>query len=236
MKFDLYHFSDKGPRLDNQDSLEFKASNDLLIACIADGVGGSNCGDVAAKESVSEFTRELANNDFDLKVVLEKINKRLKAIQDERAECIGMATTFTGYYIIKKSLKGIHIGDTRLFVLRKNGIKQITEDHTEVNALLKDGIITRKEAKAYPRKHILERALTGNGKNVDPQFFELDLMARDRILITTDGVHEIIEKSELRDLSVKSKSVSSFGDSLLESIRSKKITDNYSFIIAELNL
>jgi serine/threonine protein phosphatase PrpC len=232
MKFGVFKYSDKGPRVENQDSMSV-AVGDELVACVADGVGGSDCGKLAAETSVDNFISKVQLFRYDLKSVLLYINQRLKDLQVENSNCSNMATTFTGCFISLDKLHGVHVGDSRLCILRGNGIKQLTEDHTEANSLFKKGKLTFEESRNYVRKNILESALQGI-EDFTYQLFEFGIAPGDRILLTTDGVHGIVGKSELRDLSVTCKSLNEFGESLLSVIRSKRIVDNFTFVLIEI--
>ncbi|TAJ13931.1 serine/threonine-protein phosphatase [Marinilabiliaceae bacterium JC017] len=234
MKIDIYKYTNKGPRSENQDSLGYKRFDQSFIACIADGVGGANGGKFASQYSVDKFLKTVSNFNDSLNPVVESIHKSIVELQKKDEQYSRMATTFTGCLIYQEKIKGVHLGDSRLCILRRNGIKQLTINHTEVNRLLRAGKLTKEEAINYPRKNVLESAI-GIKDIITIQNFEFDLENKDRILITTDGVHDVISKVEFRDLSKKNKSINDFGDNLVSILQQKKITDNLTFLIIELN-
>jgi serine/threonine protein phosphatase PrpC len=234
MTIEHFTYSDKGPRTENQDFLGIKDHGSFFIACIADGVGGENCGHLAARTSVEQFIEETSMGANDLGEVVGAIHRQLKKIQEERKECRTMATTFTGCKIIAEKLYGTHAGDSRLCVLRGNGIKQLTHNHTEMDRFLRSGKLKYEDVETYPRRHILESAL---GISEDPtiQGFEFDLQDGDRIVFTTDGVHDIITKVEFRDISKESETLPEFANKLIRLLSERKPSDNMSFILLALN-
>ncbi len=234
MNFSIFKYTDKGPRIENQDAIEIREFGNRLIVCIADGVGGANCGSLASSESIRYFLEQLEGKGFDLYETIHLTHERIKFLQVEDPRCSGMATTFTSCIVEDKTLKGIHSGDSRLCILRGNGIKQLTTPHTEAHRLLVAGRIKEKDINTYPRKNILESALGIKG-NLLVQDYKFDLMDGDRIILTTDGVHDVISKVEFRDMSKASGSVEDFGEAIVKALSQAKLTDNVSFIVLQLD-
>lgn len=229
-----YSNSYLGSRKHNEDSYNIEVFEDLTIAAIADGVGGRNCGALASKFCIDSFHLEVRQNrSMDLKNIVTKINKGLLKLGLESPNCAGMATTFTACVVSDNILKGIHIGDTRVCVLRKNGIKELTIEHSEGARLRRLNLITSEQFYNYPRKHIIEGAL-GIGDNIDSQSFEFHLQKKDRIILSTDGFHNNISKLVLRNLSVQNLSPEQFFQSLETELIQKKLTDNATFILLEI--
>ncbi len=229
----LYQYTERGPRAENQDSYGIKKFDNYLIACIADGVGGGNSGKFASNLAVNKYLELSTGLNDDFKFIIESIHIEILNYQIELEEYRGMATTFTGCLITNNKLKGIHLGDSRLCLLRGNGIKQLTINHTEANRLLLAGKLKKDELENYPRKHIIESAIGIKGE-LTIQSFDFDLQTNDRILISSDGVHELISKVEFRDLSIKNKSLTEFGDALVSLLNKKGLIDNSTFLIVEL--
>jgi serine/threonine protein phosphatase PrpC len=238
MNFNIDSYSDIGKRNENQDSLGYKLlNNDILVSCIADGVGGKKGGKIASQLCVYEFIKELENNintENILKKTLLKIHKSILKTSKESIN-LGMASTFTGVLIDNYKLKGIHTGDTRICILRGNGIKQITKDQTEVARLVREGLISFEEAQKYPRRNIIESALGVIDREPNLFEFEFDLEVNDRIILTTDGVHENLSKKELRDISLKSKTSSDFISNIKEILILKEPNDNNSILTITIN-
>lgn len=230
MHYKYSSFSDQGPYPENQDSLKISIRPDCCLACIADGVGGAARGGDAARLATQYFIDTLEGNVASpLRNVVEEVNSELI-----KPSAQGLITTFSGVLITEFHLQGIHAGDTRICVLRDNGIKQLSEDHTEYVRFLKEGKLTPEEAATYPRKHILENAL-GAKDNPRIDFFEFNLKNGDRILLTTDGVHDLLLKPELRDISKANRNIDEFVSSIARHVQRTKPTDNYSVIAIEID-
>jgi serine/threonine protein phosphatase PrpC len=229
MQLEYFTHTERGPRPGNEDALQVAVNDFSGTFCVADGVGGSNCGSMASSISVTEFVTHATVN-ANLATLLKEIQNKLLEYQTMHPECKGMATTFTGCLVHEDKLLGIHAGDSKLFVLRRNGIKQLTETHTEAFRLYKAGKLSADEFLTYPRKNIIESAL---GTTTAPmiQEFTFDLESGDRILITTDGVHDFIAKKEFRDLSLQSSDVHEFGEKIILELANKPLTDNATFVL-----
>lgn len=229
MSYSYSTYSDQGPYPENQDALQVSSQSDVCLACIADGVGGAARGRDAAQLVTQLFMDTLVGNvAASLYDVIEVANFELLKPSGQ-----GLVTTFSGVLVQGLALQGVHAGDTRVCVFRGNGIKQLTEDHTEYFRLRKEGRLTYEEGKTYPRKHILENAL---GSKLNPRIdtFDFTLERGDRVLITTDGVHALLSKSELLDISKKSINVDVLVASIASSIQHMKPKDNYSVIAIEV--
>lgn len=233
MNIRLYKYTDKGPRNENQDSFGYKRAENFFVACIADGVGGANGGKLASQKSVDEYLNGVNNTNINQNKIINQIHKSIVELQQKDERNSKMATTFTSCIIAQSKLEGGHLGDSRLCILRRNGIKQLTINHTEVNRLIKEGKLTLEEAKDYPRRNVLESAI-GINRELIIQKFEFDLEHGDRLLLTTDGVHDVISKVEFRDMSKNNEDLDDFGDEIVKVLKSRNITDNTTFLLLEL--
>lgn len=230
MNYNHSSFSDQGPRPENQDSIAIETHPDWCLACIADGVGGAEHGREAAQLITNFFINTLAINPVaSLYDVVRSANTELLNSPGQ-----GFITTFSGIFIKGLDLQGVHAGDTRIYVLRGNGIKQLTEDHTEFFRFCMEGKLTPEEAATYPRKHVLENAL-GSKANPRIDSFSFKLEHGDRILLTTDGTHEFFTKHELRDISIETLNVDNLVAGITKHVQHIKPTDNYSLIAIEVN-
>jgi PPM family protein phosphatase len=232
MRFNKY--STVGSRKMNEDSMNVFAWKENIFACIADGVGGLDHGAFASKFVVEEFEwycKESVNLDFHS--FLNNVNARLLAIAKETFGDVKVATTFTGAMISNLIITGAHIGDSRVCVLRGNGIKQLTDSHTEFARLVREGKIDPKDKNYHRGRNILERAV-GRIENFGPQSFLFDLMPGDRILFSTDGFHETLSKEEIRDVSIRYKSLDEFSRQLIIELDNRILNDNTTFICIEI--
>jgi protein phosphatase len=174
------------------------------------------------------FCNETPNDE--LGTFLENANDALinTAKKELNVELIG--TTFTGGIISANLIKGVHIGDSRVSVLRGNGIKQVTEEHNEAGRLIREGKLNPLNKNKYPRNNVIEN-IVGNKNLFEYQNFSFPLQPLDRIIFSTDGFHETLSKAELRDISVKYKSLESFFNQIVIEVESRVLRDNTSFIL-----
>jgi serine/threonine protein phosphatase PrpC len=224
-----------GPRQNNEDYYLLRNFESLTLACISDGVGGNSCGEVASKLSSDLFcsTIEEVGVIDDLKGLVTRIDDQLKKYAMNHVECSGMATTLTACIIKDDLLKGVHVGDSRATILRAKGLKQLTDEHTESARLLKKGEITMPEFANHHQRNILTSAL-GSSRTLVIHEFEFRLLQHDRIILSTDGFHEVLGKLTLRDLSVNNPDINQFGQAILHFLEKSKLKDNCTFMILEV--
>lgn len=192
----------------NEDAY-FVSDDGLNLFIVADGMGGHKAGEVASNiaiESVKNFVknhiRHCSNGDEAMicKMIREAIleaNRNIyeKALREESYQ--GMGTTLTMALILSKLFIG-HIGDSRAYLLRNNEILQITQDHSLVGELLRNGSITEKEAKIHPQRNIITRAL-GTEENILIDIYTMDLEKGDIVVLCSDGLSNLVDRSEIQE-------------------------------------
>ena len=234
MLIEYFEYTDKGSRALNEDAIKVVVNDLGCLACIADGVGGAGCGELASKTAIDSVFHYYSNRKGeDLRGAVISAHLRVKELQNKSPEYKNMATTLTCCYIEENKLQGIHVGDSRLCILRGNGIKQLTEPHTEAYRLYKSGKLKFDAINDYPRKHIIESAI-GINRELIIQEFEFKLEFNDKIILTTDGVLDVISKVEFRDLSKEYSDIKKFGEAVVDCLKGKKVTDNISFIALKI--
>lgn len=223
-----FEFTDKGPRVENQDACYLKTDTNPIFAAVADGVGGNNGGATASKLAIETIISGLDKN-LTLGESLLLAHKEILDLSSEKAELRGMATTLTTVTYENEILKGAHCGDSRAYILRGNGIKQLTKDHTEVAKLLAEGRISKEGAINYPRKNILESAL-GTHKELTYQEFTFNIEHGDRLLLATDGIYSELHKKDLVLLSKQEGDFIKFCENIISQVKELGPTDNYTLI------
>jgi len=163
---------------------------------VADGMGGHKAGDYASRFCVEFFTQYIKDSNITSPIALMEeairaTNEALYAKSKQQEEFEGMGTTFVVATICGNELYVANIGDSRLYVISKE-IKQITEDHSLVQAMVKTGELNRDEARVHPNKNIITRALGVNEK-AQPDFFEVELAEGDIVLMCSDGLTNMLE-------------------------------------------
>lgn len=230
----IYSHTSEGPRTTNQDCiLHMQIPDRGLLCCVADGVGGNQGGETASKLATMVFERELRKKDVTLHDCAIIAHHDVLAMAASDENLLGMATTVTAVLIKEYSLTGINCGDSRTYVLRGNGLKQLSTDHSEVARLLEAGKLTKETALDYPRKNILDSAI-GAHKPLIIQDFNFNLREKDRVILISDGVYSVISKKEIRDLSIMNKDINTFGEELVKLVVARKTGDNFSVVIVEV--
>ena len=166
----------------------------VYIYMVLDGVGGTNGGEIASRtaaEKVVEYYKDhmedMANTEEVLKMAVKYANRCVYEMNKQNKTYKDMGTTISLLYVNGNEGYHISIGDTRIYEVIEDRIEQITEDDTYVNALVKDNIISKEEAKTHPERHVLLRAL-GVTKSINFEVNKLDHMYGRRFLMCTDGL------------------------------------------------
>lgn len=239
----IYAMTEKGEHSENEDRIlineniisdgffEVECTEKTTI-CVADGVGGNNAGAVAS----SFVCENLKNMPYINKSELEGINSQLLEKSTENPNLKGMATTLSGICIDDVTADIFHVGNTRIYVFQGNYIKQITEDHTSVNWLVKTGKLSKKEAETYDRRNEITACFGGGNPTLISSlvFKENDetLLNAKRIILTSDGVHEYVSIDELEDvLNNENLEPLSMCSEILKIAKEKGSTDDKSIII-----
>jgi PPM family protein phosphatase len=173
------------------------------LAIIADGMGGTEGGQFAshiAVESVQELYSSSDPSDPQQKLVdaLHLANSRVqeRARQDPRLR--GMGTTLTALAVIGNNLCFAHVGDSRLYLIRKGNIRALTRDHSLVARLVESGVIRAEEADTHPQRHVLTAAV-GVTDAIEPDVPSepVQLENYDVLLLCTDGLWGQMSESEI---------------------------------------
>lgn len=197
-----------GKRSNQEDAIFPKLGNAtendrLFIVC--DGMGGHESGEVASNsvcQSISSYLKDVNPDTFsteDFKKALESAYDNLDALDKDSDNPRKMGTTLTFLYLGNNSVIIAHIGDSRVYQLRRHkkgtvSIVHRTEDHSLVNDLIKAEIITEEEAKTHPRRNVITRAIQPNLERCKATIFETkDVRNDDYFFLCSDGVLESID-------------------------------------------
>lgn len=213
----FYGVSDIGKkRNENQDKIYVvDADSDIKLFIVADGMGGANAGSVASSEAVGFVKKYILENIDKTNLTRETIEELIrKAMFDannfvykeskENIEYAGMGTTLITVIAYKNKIYIGHIGDSRVYRIRKNVIRQLTKDQSYVQALVDNGSITKEEAQNHPQKNVLLKVL-GCEKNVEPDIITKGFLKEDIILICTDGLTNMVDTKEIYDMVIANK-------------------------------
>jgi protein phosphatase len=204
---------------------------------VADGMGGHNAGDYASRFCVEFFRRKIEESDMvspiqAIKSALAETNKALLGEAEQQIELEGMGTTFVVATIFDKEMYVANIGDSRLYVIG-NEMKQITEDHSLVEAMVKTGEIKRSEARVHPNKNIITRALGAN-EEVESDFFEVSLEEGDIVLMCSDGLTNMLEDETIEQIIRENEDLETAAATLVNHANQNGGKDNIAVIIIKV--
>lgn len=223
----------------NEDSYITFINNDkdMCFFIVADGMGGYNGGDVASKmvvdslkqsfESLKLSDAKESTNGVEYYIrdrLLEGIdiaNKEVIEYAQTNLNLEGMGTTVVIACIADDVVYYAHVGDSRMYFANKDMAHQLTTDHSYVEELVKNGIITREQIKDYPQKNIITMAL-GSEENFSPDFASKKISCGDVLLLCTDGLSNKLDNEEIFEY-MKCLTVSEVDKSLAEKTASDLI-------------
>lgn len=207
MKFAIK--SDVGQRRKvNEDAAGyFESKNNIPLMMVCDGIGGHNAGDVASSMALMTIGQAWEKSYFeDMEEAYQWLVKKIEEANDvilsrstQYADLYGMGTTLVAACVIGNQLMIANVGDSRAYVLRNFQLKQLTEDQSLVNALLKSGEITPEEAEHHPNKNIVTQSL-GVTSAVEIDFVRMTVKEEDILLLCSDGLSDMLSLEEIRNV------------------------------------
>ena len=220
-----------------EDDREFARKGRLAI--VADGMGGYEGGQEASRLAVDTLVGTYG--DFDGDDPQQALIEGLQAAHDEirkygfaHPALHGMGTTCTAAAIVDHALYYVHVGDTRLYLIRDGQITQVTRDHSYVGRLVEAGMISREEAETHPQRNILTAALGTNPELImDSPGHPEPLRAEDVLVICSDGLWGMVHNHEIL-LAVEKQSAERAGEDLIELARQRGGPDNITVNILRL--
>ena len=191
----------------NQDCFlcEEEAVGDLPnLFIVADGMGGYNGGDFASKFCIENVKNHIINGNGNsiissIRSAIKAANEGIRESSRMNEELKGCGTTVVLATIKDDILYIANVGDSRLYVLQKGRLSQITEDHSVVEEMIKRGILRKEEARFNSNKNKVTRAL-GAEPEIEIDFFEVKLEKGDRIMMCSDGVSNMMDERTLEEI------------------------------------
>lgn len=223
----------------NQDSIycsEKPIGNLPNLFIVADGMGGHKAGDMASRYTVEQFIENVIQDKSNNPITIignaiKKVNEQLVIKASESEDYQGMGTTLVVATISEGLLHIANVGDSRLYVLGEQ-MKQVTRDHSLVEEMVLLGEIERKDARMHEKKNIITRAI-GGSNSVMADFFEIELGKKDRIIMCSDGLTNMIDDDEMRIIVNNSSDIEDAAKKLVERANNNGGKDNISVIIIE---
>lgn len=212
------------------------------MAVIADGIGGHENGEVASSLCCRQFASSWKYMNIGKMSSLQKIksflqqeicsiNKDIFAQNNRKNLACPMGTTVIAAVFTPTHVIVGHAGDSRLYVFNEGKLKQLTEDHSLVASLVKQGTITSEEAKSHPFAHIISKSI-GPNPNVDPQISVYTKSPDERYMLCSDGLSMHVPNTNIEDILKESKTPKSAVNALMKEALINGGEDNISIICA----
>jgi protein phosphatase len=228
----------------NEDALLVLPSEGLFA--VADGVGGSNSGEIASRRAMNGIEAFVRGNPVSQAGDMEgkyrhnwfkgyflrcfrKVNLDILGAASSDPGNSGMATTAVAAYFDDGILYITNIGDSRAYMIRAGAIAQLTEDHSYVADLVSAGTLTKSEAREHPRKNMITRAL-GATAEADPDFYYFEVEEGDRVLLCTDGLHGELTDDEIAAVFAESEDLNTICKKLVRRANDKGGHDNITVV------
>lgn len=181
--------------------------DDIKLYILADGMGGYKGGEIASNLAVNCVKNYICNNfskiSKEKEDILNLINSSIEyanmIVYEKSQEILDlkdMGTTIEVVVIYGNKVFIGHVGDSRIYRVRKNIIRRLTTDHSYVEKLVKDGSITKEEAYHHPNKNMLLKAL-GCNNLVKPDVFYKGFLKGDILLMCSDGLTNMLKENEI---------------------------------------
>src|SRR5439155_14640311 len=160
-------------------------------------MGGHRAGEVASAGAIRTLQKEAGHDTDSLVAAVQSANRVVHAEAAANPDLSGMGTTITAMMTTHDSAQIVHVGDSRAYLLRDGRLRRLTQDHTVVDRLAREGKIPAAEVDHHPQRSVLERAL-GVGPEVDVDVQLLDFHLGDRLLLCTDGLTTMLEDEKIQ--------------------------------------
>jgi protein phosphatase len=221
--------------------LQRRANEDSLLVrsplfVVADGMGGAQAGEVASSVAVDTFRDGLhdgADPESSLLAQVEQANTRINELSRVNVEHAGMGTTITAVYVGEQQVSIAHVGDSRAYCLRDGELLRLTDDHSLVDELIRQGKLTPEEAEEHPQRSVITRAL-GPESTVEVDIRSLRGRPGDVYLLCSDGLTTMLGEGELLDALSSHERLRDAGEALIARANAAGGKDNITVLLLRL--
>jgi len=238
-----YYLTDQGKvREHNEDAGGiFRNKDNQQLSVVADGMGGHKAGDVASQmvidylsEKWQDTTSLVTKEETEewLSHSIQEVNQQIYRYAQENVDCAGMGTTIVAVVFAADFISIAHIGDSRCYVYHNQTLRQVTEDHSLVNELVRTGQLSKEDAEYHPRKNVLLKAL-GTDENIVPDVTTEEWHVSDRLLICSDGLSNKMTDQELEVYLENNVTVEEIAQQLVALANERGGEDNITIVLSE---
>ncbi len=221
--------------------LQRRANEDSLLArsplfVVADGMGGAQAGEVASKIAVDVFEEGLGDTAEPEGGLAERAgaaNARIHELSHNNAEQAGMGTTLTAVYVAPREVAIAHVGDSRAYRLRARELMRLTDDHSLVDELMRQGKITPEEAIDHPQRSVITRAL-GPEPSVEVDTRSYSARTGDVYLLCSDGLTTMLAEERIAEVMRSHPRLRDAGEALIAAANEAGGRDNITVVLFRL--
>jgi PPM family protein phosphatase len=215
---------------------------------VADGMGGSAAGEEASRRAISSLVNLVLHTpDWILRLdedplpeeILRRASERYEQVNEamrEEAQQVpglsGFGTTMTMAWSLGRDLFLAHVGDSRAYLLTGGRLKQLTRDHTLVQALVDRRVLDRKDAATHHLRHVLTQSLGDHSRQIRPEVTRLELADDDRLLLCTDGLTEMVDNSVIAEILASDEPSPMIAQRLVDKALDAGGKDNVTVVVA----
>ena len=218
-----------------------RANEDSLLAraplfVVADGMGGARAGEVASRIAVESFEEGVAESEhpeLELASIAREANTRIHRLSHANAEQAGMGTTLTAVYVGAREVAIAHVGDSRAYCLRDQQLLRLTDDHSLVDELLRQGRLTPEEAVEHPQRSVITRALGPEGA-VDIDTRSFSARPGDVYLLCSDGLTTMLSEEQIAATLLAHPRLRDAGEALIAAANDAGGRDNITVLLLRL--
>ena len=194
-------------RSQNQDAYRIEQlDRHSVLAVVCDGMGGAKSGDIASRLAIDVFVDDVVRS-FKSPMTQEEIEQILTSavklanytVFDQARQFedfAGMGTTLVAALICGKQATVVNVGDSRCYHITSDGIHRVTVDHSVVQLMVDRGELTAEEARTYPGRNVITRAV-GTEQMIQSDLFQVRLERGDALLLSSDGLHDQLDDQEI---------------------------------------
>ncbi len=231
-------------RTQNQDAYHIEQlDRNTLLCVVCDGMGGARSGNIASTLALDVFVQEIKRT-WKASLDKEKIDQMLRGavklanftVLDQASqfeEFEGMGTTLAAVLISGRKVTVVNVGDSRVYAVDKNGICQLTKDHSLVQMMVERGELTPEMARTYPGKNFITRAI-GTEAVADCDLFHHELERGDCLLLCSDGLSNMMDDQEILFEVVHGVSKQHCCKRLLDIAKNRGAPDNVTSVLIQI--
>lgn len=251
MKIEIEGLTDVGQKRDhNEDYLLI--NRDLNMAIVCDGMGGHAAGEVASKITTEVINNHILAN----QMIIHEFQKNSSTENSEKVKSLlqeaiikacsevwyegnqdegkkGMGTTLVMMLAAGTHAFVAHVGDSRNYLVRQNEVHQVTEDHSYVNEMVKQGLMTREQAEKSPHANIITRCI-GQQEFVQVDILQMELLDGDRFLLCSDGLCGYLPDSHLAKIMKQHREIKKLPQAFIDYANKKGGKDNITAIVVQV--